>query len=199
MIVGIEGNIGDGKTLAMTKFAKDEYVDLGKTIFANYRLKQIPYEPLVFEEIMKRVIAGQPFQFFNAALFADEIHLWLDSRVSSSKMNRFLSYFLLQTGKLDVNLYYTTQDFGQVDKRLRHRTDIGITVKRKGDLHLLFIRDWIKEKNSRAVINGPDYWEFYDTREVVKLSRDEHKHQEPQIPRKVAPVTEPWRDPVPVG
>ena len=42
----------------------------------------------------------------NCVFFIDEIHIWLDSRISGSKRNRILSYFLLQSGKLGKNTDY---------------------------------------------------------------------------------------------
>lgn len=187
MIVGIEGGIGAGKTLVMTHFAKEEYSNMGKTIFSNYSLNQIPYEPIGFADLLKwstscaecamKYTAGVCWKcggrkFSKACILIDEAHVWVDSRSSASKLNRVFSYLMLQTGKEDINLYYTTQDFGQVEKRLRQRTDVGIRVKRRGDLHYLTIEDRTtdSQRPHKAVVYGPDVWEFFNTKEVVGYS-----------------------------
>lgn len=175
----------------MTYLGYQEVVSLNKPIFANYHLKFVPqvndeswtkekllqwllenpnfkgYCYITFEQFL--YLADKGYDFKRACILLDEIHVWIDSRTSASKTNRMFTYIMLQTGKADINLYYTTQDFGQVDKRLRQRTDIGMTITRKGDVHLCTILDLAQNKKSRAVVNGPDVYHMYDTTEVVRV------------------------------
>lgn len=169
MIIGIEGGIGQGKTLVMTAFLKREWTQFKKPLYANYKLKRLPFTRVdvsFFEETMRENV-----QFDRAAIGLDEMHIWLDSRTSVSKRNLLLSYFLLQTGKQGINLYYTTQDFGQVDLRLRRRTDFAIRVERKGDIHKCLVIDRTTPDNkvSRIAVYGPDFWEEFYTKEVIKM------------------------------
>jgi hypothetical protein len=167
MIIGIEGGIGQGKTLAMTYFALQEYRELQKRLVCNYHLKDIPFRYVSFQEFLTEALSEQDYR--DTAICLDEAHVWVDSRTSQKKTNLLFTYLMLQTGKADVNLYYTTQDFGQVDKRLRQRTDIAIQVTRRGDRHKLKIEDYTCDIRKTVLLNGADIWPFYDTREVVKM------------------------------
>lgn len=168
MIIGIEGGISAGKTLTMTKFLVDEYRNGKRNLMGNYHVRLPGFNFLEWEDFVKMAVAGEGFE--RAAFGLDEAHVWFDSRRSISQANLLMSYWTLQTGKEGINLYYTTQHFRQVDKRLRDRTDIAIWVRRVGDWHKLKIVDTTGEKirSYNAAIYGPDYRQFYDTKEVVK-------------------------------
>jgi len=171
MITGIEGDIGQGKTLVMTHFAVQEYRRFRKPIVSNYHLFGIPHRYVTLDDLMIMVDSEEELR--NLVLLIDELHMLADSRMSASKKNRLFSYFALQTGKEDVNFYYTTQTFGQVDIRIREQTRFGVHVRRKADYHLLTIRHMMKPhvRIPDAVVYGPDYYEFYDTREKVRIHR----------------------------
>lgn len=171
MITGIAGDIGQGKTLVLTKYVLEEWRQFQKPIYSNYHLRGIPHKYITLEDFMLMVEAEVDLK--RAVLALQEIHTWMDSRLSASGMSRALSYFFNQTGKEGINAYYDTQDFGQVDVRLRKRTDVAIYVQRKGNLHFLTLknmnRDWVKPK--RAVVHGPDYYQFYDTTEKARIRK----------------------------
>lgn len=172
MIVVFIGNLGSGKTLSMTKFLYADFLK-GKRIMANYGLK-FPYEKIDFnkayellqDEDLKRVSIG-----------VDEAHIFLDSRSSSTKKNKLISYFLLQTRKRSINLYLTTQYFNQVDKRLRQVTDkLIICSKIKLNSGLLFENDVYKknmlgefEPQARLFYNPQNFYKLYDTNEIIKF------------------------------
>lgn len=168
-IVGIEGGIGTGKTTVLTHFAITEHVMLKKPIWANYHLKGIPYTYLTFEDLME--LMKEQFDFEKAAIFLTEAHIWIDSRMSQTKQSRLFTYFMLQTGKQDINLYYDTQDFRQVDIRLRKMTDLAIHVRRKGNHHLMKIRDMHSGKKKNAILDGSNVYPFFNTKEVAQLGR----------------------------
>jgi hypothetical protein len=194
MIIGIEGGISSGKTLSMVFFAIQEHREHGKKIFANFHLKGgLPYYYLTFDEFVswsKTCENCTPYardgtdypevcpscggrDFRDCIILIDEAHIWMDSRTSASKFNRLQTYLLLQTGKEGINLYYTTQSFGQVELRLRQRTDMLMHVRKAtvdGEtVHLLKVYDIPNNKKWRLVIHGKDVWEFFDTKEVVKV------------------------------
>lgn len=175
-----------------TFFLVREYVELKKKIFANYHLKGIPYTYITIEDLiawskscdycrLRDDVEVCPEcggrSFADACIAIDEAHVFFDSRTSSTKLNRIFSYMVLQTGKENINLYYTTQDFGQIEKRLRQRTDIGIHVRKRGNHHYLHINDHtdpLRARPRKAVVYGPDVYEFYNTKEVVKYVETEH-------------------------
>jgi len=56
-------------------------------------------------------------------LFIDEIRRYVDSRMSISLKNRFISNLLADLGKQRVDFYYTDQDALAADKRIRLNVD----------------------------------------------------------------------------
>lgn len=119
-IMGIVGSMGCGKTLfasAIAERLKNHY-----TIMANYDLKcrdmDITPENVASLMFETRAIEGKKL------VIIDEFHIFSDSRLSSSNHNILMSYFITQTRKQNVQLIYTTQQFGQVDIRVRDNTDV---------------------------------------------------------------------------
>ncbi len=138
-LIGITGPMGSGKTLLATALAVDISRTYGRVVLANYRIDAekagIPgrYEYLTPDQLLsyaKRfsdVIVGK-------VLVLDEIYAFgLDSRMSSSALNRISSYVVFQTRKLDTDLIYTAQLFGAVDLRIRQLTDLLIAARRAPD------------------------------------------------------------------
>ncbi len=119
-IMGIVGSMGAGKTLfasAIAERLKNYY-----TIMANYDLKcrdlDITPENVASLMFETRTIEGKKL------LIIDEFHIFSDSRLSSTNHNILMSYFITQTRKQNIQLIYTTQQFGQVDIRVRDNTDV---------------------------------------------------------------------------
>lgn len=113
VLMAIVGGLGSGKTLALTYLAYRNYLK-GLKIFSNYELA-FPYQKISKTSQLEKMKSG----FFAG----DELWLWLDSRVSSSKRNRVVGQILLSSRKKDINFVYTTQSFSQVDVRIRRCTD----------------------------------------------------------------------------
>lgn len=108
------GNLGSGKTLSMVYHGYKEFLK-GRKIYSNFNL-DFEHEKLTFKMIKDYVKTSN--QLKNCVLLLDELHILIDSR--SSFKNKLLTYFILQTRKRGVDLYGTTQFFGQVDVRLRN-------------------------------------------------------------------------------
>jgi hypothetical protein len=175
MIIGIEGGIGQGKTLVMTALLVQESAELGKPLYANYTLRNRPFERVDIAWLVEAQRSARQFdKGRGAAIGLDEVHVLLDSRNSQRSIQKLVSYFILQTGKEGINLYYTTQDFGQVEKRLRQRTDIAITVEKRGDIHKCLMVDKTsfnargQHPATRFAVDGALVWDEYYTREVVR-------------------------------
>jgi len=118
VINGIIGGMGSGKTLVMTKLLYDE-CQAKKNVFTNYDLN-FKHEIISQDDILN--YSDSKTELFNCAIGLDEIYLYIDSRQSGTKRNRIYSYFMLQTNKRDVNLYYTAQNWHTVEKRFRDNT-----------------------------------------------------------------------------
>ena len=108
MIIGIEGGLGSGKTIMIVRYlVKDFFKDI--PIYANFHLKKIDYKVLDVIKILQ--MDENKVKLGNISIGIDEITVFMDCRTSMSKMNRFISYFILQTRKRGVTLYYTTQSW----------------------------------------------------------------------------------------
>lgn len=114
VLMAVLGELGAGKTLAMTYFALRNYWK-GKTIYANYMLKKIPFTPVTNPEQITTMRDG----FFAG----DELWVWADSRKSGSKSNKFITPILALSRKRGINICYTVQYFKQIDVRIRTVTD----------------------------------------------------------------------------
>ncbi|MCJ7571922.1 MAG: hypothetical protein MUO82_08615 [Candidatus Thermoplasmatota archaeon] len=112
-IIGIFGLQGSGKIMLMTILGRLEQ-EKGRTIYANYHLKNIPYEPInTFEDIEK---------IRNGVFLADELWLWIFARSSMSKINQELTKIVMLNRKRDIDIYYTAQLSREVDVLLRNVT-----------------------------------------------------------------------------
>ena len=120
MIIGFIGQRGSGKTLSMTIEAYKKYKQ-GYKIYSNYHLN-FPYTPFTVDDLMAFAESGM---YFGQSIFLlDEIHIWFDSRASGKKRNVIFSYFINQSSKNDIDIYYTTQFSRQVEIRMRLNTEI---------------------------------------------------------------------------
>ncbi len=184
MIVGIIGKRGCGKTITMAKTVKD-MLKKGKIIYTNFHINKKAIDKkyhknihLLDSEFFKNY---KDFKLYNCALFLDEIYVYIDSRTSSSKRNRLWSYFINQTRKRDVDLYYTTQFFRQVELRLRENTEYFIYPQliKQGNTTIVYNKiysygDTLKKiGNERFVAN--DYFNVYDTDEIISFDDEEKK------------------------
>ncbi len=184
MIVGIIGKRGTGKTITMAKTVMD-MLKKGKTVYTNFHInkKAIPKKyhskiKLLDSDFFKNY---KDFKLYNCALFIDEIYVYIDSRSSMSKRNILWSYFINQTRKRDVDLYFTTQFFRQVELRLRENTEIFIfpqIIKQKNDIFIvnkIFSYGDTLKKIGREVFKGNDYFDVYDTDEIISFDDDKDK------------------------
>jgi len=168
-----------GKTLSMVREAL-KYHARGFKIYSNFHL-EIPYEPLSLKEIFR--MAEEQESLENVVLLLDEIHILLDSRSGMKKVNKVVTFWLNQTRKMGVKLFYTTQYVHQVDKRLRSGTNFfifcdGFKYLRRVELgyeeHFVcsnFITDG--DNGRREYFLGTNFFAFYDTNEIIDFLEDE--------------------------
>jgi len=114
VLMGIMGELGAGKTLCLTYFALRNY-HKQRQLFMNYHLKKLPYTYVKSPEDILNMRDG----------FAglDELWTWADSRISSSKKNKFITLVLAKSRKRGINICYSVQYFKSVDIRIRTVTD----------------------------------------------------------------------------
>ncbi len=186
MIVGIIGDRGCGKTLSMAKTVM-EMLKKGRQIYTNFHLnkKHIPKKyhkqlHLIDNKFLKDY---KDFKLYKCCLFIDEIYIYIDARMSGSKKNRIWSYFINQTRKRDVDLYFTTQFFRQVEIRLRMNTEFFVfpaKITKKGSTDIYIYNKIYAYKNNLKLVGvenflGNDYFDVYDTDEIIALDEEEDK------------------------
>lgn len=160
MLIIILGILGSGKTLLLTYFAsklKD------RIIYSNYELKLENYHPLKPIDLITLPT--------NIEVFLDEGYAWLESRISASQLNRYMSYLLFQSRKRNTNFYITAPLFSTIDKRFKLYADYIIMCERKKDG---FKYTSILRKNSRVkkfffpMSKAKEIFKLYDTYEIVE-------------------------------
>src|SRR3989304_7175833 len=97
VLVAIVGELGCGKTLALTYLAWHNYINKGRQLYSNYSLK-MPYTAIETTEDINDMHSG--------VFCGDELWLWLDSRASHSKKNRFIAAILAKSRKRDLEIIY---------------------------------------------------------------------------------------------
>ncbi|MFQ6054822.1 MAG: hypothetical protein ACE5KE_00235 [Methanosarcinales archaeon] len=115
VLFAIVGELGSGKTLALTYLAWLNWYKKKRKIFSNYSFYGFPYTPIKNVTDLDSMKSG----FFAG----DELWLWVDSRTSKKERNRFVASILLKSRKRDITIAYTSQAISQIDKRIRQITD----------------------------------------------------------------------------
>ena len=172
-ITCILGQRGAGKTLFMTYMAH-QYHKEGKRIFSNFTLKEIPFTYITFEELAKL-----PDELTNAVVFLDEIQVGADAYEVFKRSNKMITIFATQLRKRQITLYYSTQVFSMVTKRMRLQTNYiiefetnkipGIVKGRIFEYNVSSFQQYIKTLE----LDLRNYFNAYDTNEVITFSENQ--------------------------
>jgi hypothetical protein len=171
MIVGIEGGLGSGKTLMMARYLAKDCLVHHRDIYANFWLD------FEYKKLNVRDMLDKKANLLNVSVGIDEITVFADCRSSMSELNKLISYFILQTRKRNVCLYYTTQDFAMVDKRIIQHTHIRIFCSKvKGKpadypirrYEILDIRDSLLNPPQVFYMDIRPYYHLYNTDEIIE-------------------------------
>ena len=181
MISLIIGRQGSGKTLFLAKKAYEYYLE-GKTIYSNIKLN-FSYKSIDYNDIIH-------CRLKNAVVIIDEIHLLLSARNSMCKRNRLIcDGFISMVRKMGLDVLGSTQTERKVDIRFREEKDFLYACNKYAyindkwievlhnqnmdkkipimiclDIREEFSMNWI----AMSFI-GNDYFDLYDTTEVVKI------------------------------
>ena len=110
---------GNGKTNSMTAISYLDSLD-GKTIWSNYETT-FADKVCGFQEMIDEIGGIEHPDYI---LCISEMQQILNSIGSSTQQVLFIDAFASQLRKLDVDLYYDTQRFMNIHKRLRIHTDV---------------------------------------------------------------------------
>ena len=167
MIVGLQGGLGSGKTIGMVRYLYKDNAVYGRPVYANFWLG-FKYNKLNIKELLNNKI-----DLHNVSIGIDELTVFADCRSSIS--NRLISYFVLQTRKRNVCLYFTTQDFGMIDKRIMRHCHIRIMCTNPCEDDSYPYRIYEVVDTRRSLYDPPSifqldirpYFNMYDTDEII--------------------------------
>ncbi len=159
MLISILGAFGSGKTLLLCIFA----VMSTREVHSNFVLNMAKYRELTTLSLMDLKD--------NIEVFIDEGYTWLESRISSSNLNRYLSYIILQSRKRTIDIYITAQLFSTIDLRFRENSDVIIKCLRKTSgfkYSFLNIRNRTIKSYFLSFKDAEEYYKLYDTYEIIE-------------------------------
>jgi hypothetical protein len=110
---------GTGKTCSMTGYGYLDYLE-GNKVYSNF-YTNFSEEILGFQAMINK-LKGVPSP--NTKLMVSEMQNVLNSIGSTQQQVLFIDSFASQMRKIDVDLYYDTQRFMNIHKRLRVHTDV---------------------------------------------------------------------------
>lgn len=149
MLHSIVGLMSSGKTLYMTYLLYRDYLQ-GRQILTNY---DVNFPHIKINRTMLIQMGEKNFSLKNFSCGFDELWIYLDSRVAME--NRVASYFFNQSSKDDANIYFTSQEQGQNDIRLRNNCHYLTTCTREVKINNKFYRLKTAKRNlSDYLIDG---------------------------------------------
>lgn len=173
----IIGDRGAGKTCYLTSLLRRHHAS-GQTVVSNYHLN-FPHVKMAFQDIR-----ALPKELHRTVVGLDELAIGADSYDFFSKSTRELTTFVAEIRKRQCIVYFTTQRFSMIAKRLRLQTDGFIFMEdvdknaplKFGQIHRdvcagVFNIYWA-DSNLRIVNRksflGRNYWDMYDTDEIIR-------------------------------
>lgn len=112
MLIAVSGSLGSGKTTLLTYFA---YAEDERQIYANYHIDKDNCELIDVTDLE---------MITNGLILIDEAYLWMDSRLSTTERNRYLSRMAFQSRKRQLDIVMSAQLRGSIDLRIRHLQDV---------------------------------------------------------------------------
>lgn len=116
-----KGLRGNGKTLTVTNYLYEDYLE-GRLIYTNYYTSFS--NVMDTQKIVELIFNSDINKFQNVSIGIDEIQLILNSIGTKGKALKFIMNLIAQSRKRNVDIYYTTQRFLDIHKRLRTQTDM---------------------------------------------------------------------------
>ena len=110
---------GTGKTCSMVGFGYMDFLEKNK-VYSNFNTN-FSEEVIGFQAMINK-LKGVPSP--NVKLMVSEMQNVLNSIGSTNQQVLFIDSFASQMRKIDVDLYYDTQRFMNIHKRLRVHTDV---------------------------------------------------------------------------
>lgn len=148
------GVMSSGKDVTATAFLKDCLNKKPLKIISNCYLNFPRVTMISTEELYLK--HKDPEFFRNSYLYITEMHTILESRSSTSLINKNFTMFLTQIGKLNCKVIYTSQLQGQIDLRLRQWTPY------------MFICEKFVLRNN--MLQSPNFWDPRKLKEQIYIN-----------------------------
>lgn len=168
---------GNGKTASMTGFSYMDFM-ANRTIWSNYYTDFS--EKVCGMQEMINIIGKIPHP--NLILCISEMQLVLNSIGTTYNQILFIDSFASQLRKLDVDLYYDTQRFRNIHKRLRIHTDVIMMplkthmdnsvckfnrCKKPHKIYVFQNKPEPKNLEPKIIFNASKIGQHYDTNEII--------------------------------
>lgn len=161
------GDLGSGKTLFLTYQAM---TSVDRPIYANYHIEH-PNHIFLKPYMLSRLPPG-------SLVLIDEAYVLLESRTSSKRSNRYMSYILFQSRKRGLDMVLSMQLAKSID--LRYRALINYLVRaKKTKTGFSYMVKKISDMNyptlsfSTTFEKASMLYSYYDTNEMVPLFDEE--------------------------
>jgi hypothetical protein len=164
---------GNGKTNTMTYYGYQEYKQ-GKTVYSNYKT--------TFSQIVNLndlMIIFKDKNLSNTTILLDEIQVYLPNQgVKKGIITDLIGKFVSQTRKREIDIFYTTQRFLNLNNQLRIHTDeIFLPVKTHRDgkqcssdkckkEHFIHVFSQYSD-DAIAVLNAQKVGQLYNSNEII--------------------------------
>lgn len=166
LLVIVIGNLGSGKTLIVLILS----LCYNRDIWSNFEIKIPNYKELDIPDLFNLPN--------NIVVIMDEGYAWIESRVSSSALNEYVSSIIFHTRKTFTDIYLTTPMLSTIDKRFRHQANYIIECEHRSnfesdDFKYTFndIDNNSYSKYTLSYNNAKKYFKLYDTYEKVDSHR----------------------------
>lgn len=173
-IIGFLGRRGSGKTLLMSIFAQVAHQQ-GDKLFSNYSLDGAERMDKAFLRSFFDTKGEAFLRGRDATICIDELPTFLDAYDFRSKAAKIFSYFILQTRKRGVSLYYTAQQLHLVPIRVRNNTDLLIhpTYDKAKDVIVYTIHHYRPPRvityKTLTILKASRFFSLYDSNEIIDV------------------------------
>ena len=166
-IFSVVGVRGAGKTATMRALA-DGYRAIGKNIYSNFTMFDIEFTYTSFD-----TVASFPDWLHDGVIFLDEAQVGADAYDFFNARVKNITVFITQLRKRRLILFFSTQVFTTVVKRLRLQTDYvlechnqkdGTVLVRVYDRHEIVNNGYIGE----FLVYIKPFFKKYDTNEIIE-------------------------------
>lgn len=191
-ITTLEGPMGSGKTLSAVALCYMEHT-AGRKIVSNVDMT-FPHDKFDPQFLIEHMLDTQ---LEDCVILLDESYIYLDSRSSTTKLNKLFTYFIAQTRKRGVDMFICIHHIDTVDKRLRRALEVRGTCRFRKEIPCTRCKG-LKEykgypcerccgygeggwatvtfynlhttKKVRVRIHGPKFWGLYSTKERIAVT-----------------------------